>query len=253
MDSFFVIIVLLTVLALVIVFPILWYFDSFWSKGEIPPFYKYSRNNELEIIIALAGNFVRRDFRDVSEKKNYLESYFIENFKKETYDFGASFKNSYKSPLKIEAISNWFNKHLKDEATKLNIVQLMINICMLDGELVGKEYSTLKNLHLQLKLPLIEFDRIIAIHLQRNEEEQKRRENTHSFYKKSRESILNDCFVILGIEATKDEKSIKKAYRNLAKKYHPDLLINASPLQQKLANERFLEIQKAYDSIVEMN
>ena len=32
-----------------------------------------------------------------------------------------------------------------------------------------------------------------------------------------------DLYEVLGISKTADEKTIKKAYRKLAKKYHPDM------------------------------
>ena len=51
-----------------------------------------------------------------------------------------------------------------------------------------------------------------------------------------------DFYKILGVERTADEKEIKKAFRKLAKKYHPDTNQgNAS------AEQRFKEINEAYD------
>lgn len=46
---------------------------------------------------------------------------------------------------------------------------------------------------------------------------------------------------------TDDEETIKKAYRNLVKKYHPDRYAN-SPLAEQ-ANEKLKEINLAYDII----
>lgn len=50
-----------------------------------------------------------------------------------------------------------------------------------------------------------------------------------------------DYYEILGISRTADEKEIKKAYRKLAKKYHPDT--NSGNAR---AEERFKEITEAY-------
>lgn len=53
--------------------------------------------------------------------------------------------------------------------------------------------------------------------------------------------MTRDYYDILGVARTADTETIKKAYRRLAKKYHPD--VNADPS----ARSRFQEVQQAYD------
>ena len=49
-----------------------------------------------------------------------------------------------------------------------------------------------------------------------------------------------DYYEVLGVSKTADDKDLKKAFRSLARKYHPDK--NDSPD----ADEKFKEIQEAY-------
>ncbi len=54
-------------------------------------------------------------------------------------------------------------------------------------------------------------------------------------------------YEVLGVNPNDDEETIKKAYRNLVKKYHPDRYSN-SPLAEE-ASEKLKEINLAYDII----
>lgn len=55
-------------------------------------------------------------------------------------------------------------------------------------------------------------------------------------------------YEVLGVSEDADEETIKKAYRELVKKYHPDKYVN-NPLAD-LASEKIKEINKAYDMIM---
>lgn len=57
-------------------------------------------------------------------------------------------------------------------------------------------------------------------------------------------ATVKDYYKILGVEETASADAIKKAYRKLARTYHPD----RNPDQPE-AEERFKEIQEAYDTL----
>lgn len=59
---------------------------------------------------------------------------------------------------------------------------------------------------------------------------------------------MNDPYVVLGISKDASEEEIKKAYRELARKYHPDNYAD-NPLSD-LAHEKMQEINEAYDAIM---
>lgn len=57
-----------------------------------------------------------------------------------------------------------------------------------------------------------------------------------------------DPYSILGVSRNASDEEIKKAYRRLSRKYHPDANINNPNKDQ--AEEKFKEIQQAYDQIM---
>ena len=58
---------------------------------------------------------------------------------------------------------------------------------------------------------------------------------------------MNDPYSVLGVSHSASDDEIKKAYRDLARKYHPDNY-HDNPLAD-LASEKMKEINEAYDSI----
>lgn len=58
---------------------------------------------------------------------------------------------------------------------------------------------------------------------------------------------MNDPYSILGVSQTASDSEIKKAYKELVRKYHPDNY-NNNPLAD-LAQEKMKEINEAYDTI----
>ena len=58
---------------------------------------------------------------------------------------------------------------------------------------------------------------------------------------------MRDPYEVLGVPYGASEEVIKKAYRDLARKYHPDNYVN-NPLAD-LAQEKMKEINEAYDAL----
>ncbi len=61
---------------------------------------------------------------------------------------------------------------------------------------------------------------------------------------------MNDPYKVLGISPDASDDQVKAAYREMARKYHPDQY-GDNPLSD-LAQEKMQEINEAYDSIVKM-
>lgn len=60
-----------------------------------------------------------------------------------------------------------------------------------------------------------------------------------------------DPYEVLGVSRDADDETIKKAYRTLVKKYHPDRYVN-TPMAD-MASEKMKQINEAYDMITNKN
>lgn len=56
-----------------------------------------------------------------------------------------------------------------------------------------------------------------------------------------------DYYEVLGVPKDASESDIKKAYRKAAMKYHPDKFANSSEAEKKDAEDKFKEINEAYE------
>ena len=55
---------------------------------------------------------------------------------------------------------------------------------------------------------------------------------------------MTDPYIVLGVDRSASDEEIKKAYRKLSRKYHPDANINNPNKDQ--AEAKFKEVQQAY-------
>jgi DnaJ like chaperone protein len=56
-------------------------------------------------------------------------------------------------------------------------------------------------------------------------------------------------YQILDIHASATEEEVKKAYRTMAKRFHPDRLVGLSEAEKKAAEQKFVRVQGAYEHI----
>ena len=60
--------------------------------------------------------------------------------------------------------------------------------------------------------------------------------------------MVNNPYSVLGVSESASDEEVKRAYRELSRKYHPDSYVD-NPLKD-LAEDKFKEVQEAYDMIM---
>jgi DnaJ like chaperone protein len=73
--------------------------------------------------------------------------------------------------------------------------------------------------------------------------------NKNQQHESSSSARVKDPYNVLNIAGDASQEEIKKAYRKLANQYHPDKVAHLGDEFKKLAEERFKEVQEAYQNL----
>lgn len=112
-------------------------------------------------------------------------------------------------------------------ATRLQLLHFLFGIAKADGAVIEAEVNAIKTIAGYLYINQHDFESIKAM-----------------FYDSS-----ESAYKILEIEKTASDDEVKKAYRKMVKKYHPDKLQHLGEEHVKGAEDKFKQVQKAYEKI----
>lgn len=112
-------------------------------------------------------------------------------------------------------------------ASRLQLIHYLFGIAKADGHVSDLEVHSIKTIAGYLYISQYDFESIKAM-----------------FYDSS-----DSAYRILEIEKTASNEEVKKAHRKMVKKYHPDKLQHLGEEHMKGAEEKFKQVQKAYELI----
>lgn len=140
-------------------------------------------------------------------------------------------------------------KYNTDYTTRYHMVDFLFGLATADGDFHDAESRTLHNIASHLGINRGDYASIYNRHVgntyNRQESYQSYRQSsgTYSSPKKT------DPYQVLGINPTASDDEIKKAYRRLAMKYHPDKVEGMGDEVKKKAEEQFRQINEAYETL----
>src|SRR5699024_3108749 len=123
-------------------------------------------------------------------------------------------------------ICAYLNQRTRYEV-RLQLLHFLFGIAKADGSISKAELNKIKEISGYLRVHPRDFESIMAM-----------------FVKST-----NNAYTILEISPESTDSEIKSAYRKMVKKYHPDKVITKDPAIKKGAEEKFRQVQMAYEQI----
>lgn len=122
------------------------------------------------------------------------------------------------------------------------LLSYLVSVALADGSLADSEEQLLRQVAARLGFAAAEFDQLIRMI---------RGQDHFAGGHAVSGTALQDAYAALGVSADDSDQQIKRAYRSLMSKYHPDKLMGQGLPEDMIreATERAQEIQAAYDLI----
>lgn len=144
-------------------------------------------------------------------------------------------------------------KQNTDYTTRYHMLDFLFSIADADGLITRSEILTLHTISSNLGIATRDYMSIKGRHS--GSGEQRSTENESSYEERSGSTRGWDSteasgpYSVLGLKSDATDEEVKKAYRRLAMKYHPDRVENLGDAVRRNAEEQFKKINEAYETI----
>jgi len=252
-QAFYVVMIAVSVIALLVMVVFIFrdVFRFIFKAQEFSILYKYNRKNLRLAYKVIGCKVVTSDAGDRRGQYMFLISYLKSRFPKAGPLYVKDIPNLHQYYPDIEQILTWLNRHLNQEE-KLQFIDFMVDLAFYNEKLSRREIRIIYDAGAAFGISEKEVKSILTMRYKfyqdkrRKEEEEKNRKRRNA--EKPLRNLKNEALKILGLSPfTHDISVVKKAYREMAKKHHPDRFHNHGKREQEKAHERFTEINKAYE------
>lgn len=179
-------------------------------------------------LLSLASIVIKADGRVSQTELDYARQYFVRAYGKERANATFRTFNEVIKDREVSAsrICSYLNTRTRYEV-RLQILHFLFGIAQADGQVSQPEVNVLGTIAGYFRINHQDFESI-----------------KNMFVKKA-----DSAYKILEIDKTATDDEVKKAFRTMAKKYHPDKLMDMDEAYRKGAEEKFMNVQEAYETI----
>ena len=204
-------------------------FDSLEIRIFRKPDGKTTMGDFATCLLVLIAAVLKAEGPVVKSELDYVKHFLKQNFgEKGAGEALVLLKEILKQNIPLDDICVQIRDHL-DYSSRLQLIHFLSNLANIDGQITKKEQFILSHITNGLKVSMSD-KRAVGTPLEQND------------------SIIS-AYALLGVDRTTNIIDIKKAYRTLANRYHPDKVAYLGEDMKITANDKFQQLTRAYDLI----
>lgn len=184
-------------------------------------------NDFSAALLVLCAAVMKADQKVMRSELEFVRQFFARQFGEQiTQDRMLLFREIPKQDIAIGAVCGQV-RQMVDPPSRLQLLHLLFGLAASDGQVSKPELTVLEQIAHLIGIAGKDFESIKAMFV----------------------SDPDAAYRILEIERTVSDDEVKKAYRRMAMKYHPDKVHHLGPEYQKDAQEKFKKINEAYEEV----
>ena len=194
------------------------------SGGDYPQ----TRAGDFTVsLLVLFGQVMKADKQLLKSELDYVKKFLTTNFGRDNArDLMVLFKDIIKQDYSLPTVCRQVKNHM-DHPARLEMIHVLFGLSQSDGEIHPDEIDVIRKISGYLGVSSSDFDSIQAM-----------------FVKDT-----TAAYTILEIDPSASDQEIKRAYRKMAAKFHPDKVSHLGKEFQEMAEEKFKAISEAYEQI----
>lgn len=186
------------------------------------------RNSFFVSLLVLSSAVMKADGQVLQSERDCAREFIRRNFGDSVVDEAMRMLDSFnRQQVNIYSVGPQIADNM-NYSQRLQLFHYLVQIATADGIFSKSEKSVLEAVGAVIRLNNTDINSVISM-----------------FYKETDES----AYAVLGISPNATDDEVKSAYRRMAMKNHPDKVATLGPEVQKAAEEKFRQIQDAYDTI----
>jgi len=178
-------------------------------------------------LLILSAAVMKSDGRILKAELEYVKHFFVKQFGvAHTKEQMLLFREIIKQDIPVHDVCSQI-RHYMDHPSRLQLIHYLFGISLADRQIHSKEVETITMIANYLGISINDFNSIKAM-----------------FY-----SDADTDYKILEIPSTATDEEVRKAYRRMAVKFHPDKVAHIGEDVQHAAKEKFQKVQQSYENI----